>query len=582
MNGCVINGTPIAIDFWKPTKAPQARLFFLTHLHTDHTQGLTRTWRLPIYTSPTNAVLLEHKFKLPKSIMRELEVGETYLIPVDKGGNYPISVTVLDANHVPGAVMFLFQGYFGNILYCGDMRWYPELLDHQVLRNVVEQNALDILYLDNTFSAPYCDFPSREDAKQELFKIIDSYPDHVVKIGIRDLGREDLLEAVARRFQERILVNQSKYELLQLLQYSDAFTVNPEEARIHAVPMNQLQVSAHKKWNQEHPTVSIMLTALYVGWQNGPYSSQHKNGFFTVPYSDHSSYSELLEMVAQLAPHQVIPIVQKWSTFGWWSSSSAPNQMVKADMSVYSHFLTFPPPEPILIPDAIADLMREGGPMLLAHQPRRCNLHRGLTPRPRRTLGVVYTTPECSSSSVSLLTTSPALSRPTSMMSQLNYQNPNEDTRGDLMLKDDEQFHQMPLANDRSSSLLKKVTLEKFTGNSTNGTIFKDQNKQNIREASDDKISKNEFSTSTEVASNYSFCSPTEGMQVNIPNPNKDSPEDHARIQRLFWMERASALMLSQCSLLMDDNGNTVNELSSLVENTEPICDSLHNLISLL
>ncbi|XP_042205403.1 5' exonuclease Apollo-like, partial [Homarus americanus] len=142
MNGCVIEGTPIAIDFWKPTKAPQARLFFLTHLHADHIQGLTNTWRLPIFTSPVNARLLEHKFKLPKSIFRELEVGETHLIPLDVNWDYTISVTVLDANHVPGAVMFLFQGYFGNILYCGDMRWYPELLENKVLKGVVEMREL--------------------------------------------------------------------------------------------------------------------------------------------------------------------------------------------------------------------------------------------------------------------------------------------------------------------------------------------------------------------------------------------------------------------------------------------------------
>lgn len=75
-----------------------------------------------------------------------------------------------------------------------------------------------------------------------LFWASSSFPDHVIKIGIRDLGREDLLEAVARRFQERILVAQSKFELLQLLQYSDVFTTNPKEARIHALPMQQVGV----------------------------------------------------------------------------------------------------------------------------------------------------------------------------------------------------------------------------------------------------------------------------------------------------------------------------------------------------
>jgi DNA cross-link repair 1B protein len=31
-------------------------------------------------------------------------------------------VTAIDANHAPGSTMFLFEGYFGVILYTGDFR----------------------------------------------------------------------------------------------------------------------------------------------------------------------------------------------------------------------------------------------------------------------------------------------------------------------------------------------------------------------------------------------------------------------------------------------------------------------------
>lgn len=54
--------------------------------------------------------------QLPDSIIKELEVGESYLIPLDEGSN-TITVTVLDANHVPGAVMFLFQGELNIVLH---------------------------------------------------------------------------------------------------------------------------------------------------------------------------------------------------------------------------------------------------------------------------------------------------------------------------------------------------------------------------------------------------------------------------------------------------------------------------------
>lgn len=41
--GCVLHGTPVVVDRWRQTAG--ARLFFLTHIHSDHTVGLSSTWR---------------------------------------------------------------------------------------------------------------------------------------------------------------------------------------------------------------------------------------------------------------------------------------------------------------------------------------------------------------------------------------------------------------------------------------------------------------------------------------------------------------------------------------------------------
>lgn len=53
MNGVLIPHTPIAVDFWSLVRrAGSARLFFLTHMHSDHTVGLTSTWTSGPSTAP--------------------------------------------------------------------------------------------------------------------------------------------------------------------------------------------------------------------------------------------------------------------------------------------------------------------------------------------------------------------------------------------------------------------------------------------------------------------------------------------------------------------------------------------------
>lgn len=101
-----------------------------------------------------------------------------------------------------GAVMFLFRGDFGCLLYSGDFRWEAVSERASLARNsligALNGGAVDILYLDNTYCNPSYDFPPREIAAQQVVDIITSHPDHDIIIGIDSLGKENLLLHIAR------------------------------------------------------------------------------------------------------------------------------------------------------------------------------------------------------------------------------------------------------------------------------------------------------------------------------------------------------------------------------------------------
>lgn len=67
MNGVLIPHTPIAVDFWSLRRAGSARLFFLSHMHSDHTVGLSSTWARPLYCSPITAFLLHRHLQVRRA-----------------------------------------------------------------------------------------------------------------------------------------------------------------------------------------------------------------------------------------------------------------------------------------------------------------------------------------------------------------------------------------------------------------------------------------------------------------------------------------------------------------------------------
>ncbi|XP_032622473.1 5' exonuclease Apollo isoform X1 [Chelonoidis abingdonii] len=300
MNGVLIPGTPIAVDFWSIRKASHARLFFLSHMHSDHTVGLSSTWHRPIYCSPLTGRILHHRLKVAERWIWPLEVGQSHLVALDEVGKRTMTVTLIDANHCPGSVMFLFEGPFGVILYTGDFRYTPTMLQEPALRN---RKRIDVLYLDNTNCDPLGDLPSRQQATEQIKELIRAHPDYEVKIGVYSLGKESLLVDLALEFQTWIVVSPKRLEQMKVLGLVDVFTAEEGAGWIHGVDISEICWEAMISWNQQRPTIAILPTSRPV---KIPHRSVH-----LVPYSDHSSFSELLEFVQWVKPCSIVPIVKR-------------------------------------------------------------------------------------------------------------------------------------------------------------------------------------------------------------------------------------------------------------------------------
>ncbi|KAL4226272.1 Metabotropic glutamate receptor 4 [Mactra antiquata] len=305
MNGTLIPNTPIAVDFWKIRECPQARIFFLTHLHGDHVTGLTSSWRYPIYCSEITKQLLIHNFEIDKSLINILEIDVTKKIYLDRVHNEQMSVTAIDANHCPGAIMILMEGYFGTILHTGDFRFYSHMITDTPLSRY--SGKIDTLYLDNTYCTPSCSFPSKETAEKQVIDIIQQYPNRDILIAMRNLGKETLLYSIALHFQEWISVNGKFYERLQIFEAPNVFDYSSAQ-RIRVITFHKVSNKFDEHVNEKHPTIVILPTALYCGIDARPY--ENNKNVFVVLYSDHSSYSEIVEFVSFLKPQKIIPIVK--------------------------------------------------------------------------------------------------------------------------------------------------------------------------------------------------------------------------------------------------------------------------------
>jgi hypothetical protein len=203
--------------------APMTRNFFLSHFHSDHYGGITSTWDSgTIYCSLVTANLVSQQLGVDRRFLHPLPLLTPVVIESQRR---PVTVTVLDANHCPGAVMFLFQVGNYSILHVGDFRWNREVMQQcQPLEPFITgQLRLDCVYLDTTYCDAKYTLPTQDAAIREAISVAtreyesarSSNQSLLMLFGAYTIGKERIYMYVLNNYREWLTVD-ARHRVLNL------------------------------------------------------------------------------------------------------------------------------------------------------------------------------------------------------------------------------------------------------------------------------------------------------------------------------------------------------------------------------
>ncbi|WOH10273.1 hypothetical protein DCAR_0729740 [Daucus carota subsp. sativus] len=335
--------TPFPTDFPQSKRIPNSRFivdgfrhagdhsvsYFLSHFHSDHYTGLSPNWSKGIiYCSQITARLLVEVLKVPAAFVVSLPMSE--IVVVDD-----CEVRLVDANHCPGAVQFLFKvrvsdGGFERYVHTGDFRYCDDMKLDDALCEFV---GADVVYLDTTYCNPKFVFPVQDESVDYIVEAInrigvenvDKSKSVLFLVATYVIGKERILVEIARRCNRKIHVDRRKMDILGVLGFGEdeVFTEDESESDVHVVGWNVLG----ETWPYFRPNFVMMNEIMAAkgyskvvgfvptGWtyevKRNKFAVRTKDSFeiHLVPYSEHSNYEELREYVKFLKPKRVIPTV---------------------------------------------------------------------------------------------------------------------------------------------------------------------------------------------------------------------------------------------------------------------------------
>ncbi|OBZ82691.1 DNA cross-link repair protein pso2/snm1 [Choanephora cucurbitarum] len=327
-----VRDTRFFVDAFKYGQIPDCDGYFLTHYHSDHYGGLRASWSHgTIYCSQVTANLVKQELRVNPQYVHALPMNELVSIP---GSN--IAVALIDANHCPGSVLFLF--IIDNKirhLHTGDFRAAPRMCLHPMIRQP-ENPPIHSLYLDTTYLNPQYAFPAQEECIEAACNVVAAELENDENKTPSLLQRWVNISSKATPKKTRMLVVVGTYTIGK----ERVFINNPHEAQVHVVPLRQIRsdvmmldylqnfqnsfdrLIAFKPtgWTYKSTateTSDMKLAPLFHvitppsdrSLSLTPFYKNDKIKLFNVPYSEHSSFRELASFIASLDIKHIIPTV---------------------------------------------------------------------------------------------------------------------------------------------------------------------------------------------------------------------------------------------------------------------------------
>lgn len=310
-----IPGTGFSVDAFQYGPIEGCTAYFLTHFHSDHYAGLSKAFTFPVYCSQITGNLLKSKLHVQEQYIYALPMNTECMVN-------GVRVILLDANHCPGAVMILFRLPNGNvILHTGDFRADPSME-----RSLLANQKIHTLYLDTTYCSPEYSFPSQQEVIQfainTAFETVTLNPRVLVVCGTYSIGKEKVFLAIADVLGSKVGMSQEKYKTLQCLnipEMNSLITTDMRNSLVHLLPMMQINFKGlqnHlKKFDGKYDQI---LAFRPTGWTHSNQltsiadvipQTKGNISIYGIPYSEHSSYTEMKRFVQWLKPKKIIPTV---------------------------------------------------------------------------------------------------------------------------------------------------------------------------------------------------------------------------------------------------------------------------------